>query len=176
MVPRRNCRDAEQSVGHSAQLANPTPTVNISPMSDEPVLALDLINAACRDGEAGAVTELSVVLSNDIRHRKTKSQRGDSQLVARGEHLPESLTSNFAYRMVQACHREGQALPKDLVELLQLILKQDRPPAKSDRRYIQRLEAIQFVRQNPKAGVRQIAAAVGVAPSTVSRWRAAGKL
>jgi len=145
-------------------------------MADEPVLALDLITAACRNGEIDAIVELSGILSADLRYRRLKSERGDTQLVERGEHLPDSLISNFAYRMVQACHRESQAPPEELVELLQLVLGQDRPPAKSDRRYIQRLEAIQYVRQHPDAGVRQIAAAVGVSPSTVSRWKTAGKL
>jgi len=145
-------------------------------MVEEPVLDLSLITAACRNGELGAIAELSGVLSNDLRHRHIKVQRGDTQLVGRGEHLPDSLIANFAYRMVQACHRESLTPPKDLVELLQLVLRQDRPPANSQRRYVHRLEAIRYLREHPTAGVRDIALAVGVNPSTITRWKKAGKL
>ena len=54
---------------------------------------------------------------------------------------------------------------------MQLLLKQDRPPQRSERRYVKRMDALNYVREHPGAGVRETAQAVGVAPSTVSRWR-----
>jgi len=59
---------------------------------------------------------------------------------------------------------------------MQLLLKQDRPPQRSERRFVKRMDAINYLREHPGAGVREIAQAVGVAPSTVSRWKKQGKI
>ena len=88
-----------------------------------------------------------------------------------GEALPDSLIGNYAYRMLRACARNHVPPPNELADLMQLLLKQDRPPQRSERRYVKRMDALNYVREHPGAGVREIAQAVGVAPSTVSRWR-----
>ena len=96
--------------------------------------------------------------------------------MVRGAFLPDSLIGNFAYRMLRACGRNGLPPPPERVELMQLLLKQDRPPQRSERRFEKRMNAINYLREHPGAGVREIAQAVGVAPSTVSRWKKQGKI
>ena len=131
----------------------------------------DLIQAACSDGDARAIEEFSTTLSGNLVQRETRTRQGETQLVARSEALPDSLIGNYAYRMLRACSRSRVPPPNELVELMQLLLKQDRPPQRSERRFVKRVDAIDYVRGHPGAGVREIAQAVGVAPSTVSRWR-----
>lgn len=145
-------------------------------MIDDPVIDLKLIRAACNHGNKAAVEELSDTLVNNIRLRDTRTKRGDTHLVMRGAFLSDRLIGNFAYRMLRACSRTDLPPPETLVDLMQQLLRQDRPPAKSERRYTQRLEAIGYLNENPNAGIREIARTVGVNPSTVGRWRAAGKI
>ena len=145
-------------------------------MIDDPVLDPKLIRSACANGNKAAVEELSNILVNNIHLRDTRTKSGSTHLVMRGEFLSDSLIGNFAYRMLRACNQTDLPPPKVLVDLMQLLLDQSRPPAKSERRYVQRLEAINYLKDNPKAGIREIARAVRVSPSTISRWKAAGKL
>lgn len=78
--------------------------------------------------------------------------------------------------MLRACSKAEAPAPPELIDLYQHILRQDRPPSNSDRRYIQRLEAIQYLKEHPNAGIRELARAVQVSPSTVTRWKQNGKL
>ena len=136
----------------------------------------DLIRAACTDGDARAIEEFSTTLSGNLVQRETRTRQGETQLVVRGEALPDSLIGNYAYRMLRACARNHVPPPNELADLMQLLLKQDRPPQRSERRYVKRMDALNYVREHPGAGVREIAQAVGVAPSTVSRWKKQGKI
>jgi hypothetical protein len=136
----------------------------------------NLIRAACADGDQGAIEEFSTTLSSNLAHREILTRQGETHLVARGKILPDSLISNFAYRMLRACGRKDLPPPAVLVDLMQRLLKQDRPPQRSERRYVQRMEAINHLKEFPGAGVRAIARAVGVRPSTVSRWKKQGKI
>jgi len=135
-----------------------------------------LIRRACGDGDICAIIHFSNILSTHIRHREARIRKGAVHVVSKGEFLGDSIIGNFAYRMCKACHREGIAPPVELIELLQLVLKQDRKPSRSDRRYLQRLHAMEYIEQHPTAGVREIARTVGVAPSTVTRWKRDDKL
>ena len=136
----------------------------------------DLIRAACADGDEAAIVEFCTTLSGNLVQRETLTRQGETHLVVRGEFLPDSLIGNFAYRMLRACSRNGLPPPTELVDLMQLLLKQDRPPQRSERRFVKRMDAINYLREHPGAGVREIARAVGVAPSTVSRWKKQGKI
>ena len=131
----------------------------------------DLIRAACTDGDPRAIEEFSTTLSGNLVQRETRTRQGETQLVVRGQALPDRLIGNYAYRMLRAGARNHVPPPNELADLMQLLLKQDRPPQRSERRYVKRMEALNYVREHPGAGVREIAQAVGVAPSTVSRWR-----
>ena len=131
----------------------------------------NFIRAACADGDKAAIEDFSTTLSGNLVNREKRIRQGETHLVVRGEFLPDSLIGNFAYRMLRACSRNGLPPPTELVDLMQLLLKQDRPPQRSERRYVKRMDAINYLREHPGAGVREIAQAVGVAPSTVSRWR-----
>jgi hypothetical protein len=145
-------------------------------MPKEPILDIGLIKRACSDGEANAIVDLSQTLCTNLAQRNIQVSKGRTQVVGRGEFLSDSLINNFAYRMLKACQRTKQVPPLELVELFQISLNQDRRPAKSDRRYMQWLEAVAFMKENPEAGVREIARTVDVNPSTVSRWKQTGKL
>ena len=128
------------------------------------------------DGDARAIEEFSTTLSGNLVQRETRTRQGETQLVVRGEALPYSLIGNYAYRMLRACARNQVPPPNGLADLMQLLLKQDRPPQRSERRYVKRMDALNYVREHPGAGVREISQAVGVAPSTISRWRKQKKI
>jgi len=145
-------------------------------MAAKPEFDPDLIRAACADGDEGAIVEFCTTLSGNLVQRETLTRQGETHLVVRGEFLPDSLIGNFAYRMLRACGRNGLPPPTELVDLMQLLLKQNRPPQRSERRFVKRMDAINYLREHPGAGVREIARAVGVAPSTVSRWKKQGKI
>ena len=136
----------------------------------------NFIRAACADGDKAAIEDFSTTLSGNLVNREKRIRQGDTHLVVRGEFLPDSLIGNFAYRMLRACSRNGLPPPTELVDLMQLLLKQDRPPQRSERRFVKRMDAINYLREHPGAGVREIARAVGVAASTVSRWKKQGKI
>lgn len=147
-------------------------------MATEPVLDIDLIERACGRGDVYAIVELCNVLITNLSYRcdQSKAKSNNTQLVSRGLYLADSLIFNFAYRMLKTCEEKGQLPPKQLITLIQRTLKQDRKPSHSDRRYMQWLEARRYIASNPTASIRKIAEVVDVAPSTISRWRADGKL
>ena len=90
----------------------------------------DLIQAACTDGDAHAIEEFCTALSGNLVQRETRTRQGETHLVVRGESLPDSLIGNYAYRMLRACARSRVPPPNELADLMQLLLKQDRPPPK----------------------------------------------
>ena len=86
-------------------------------------------------------------------------------MASSGEYLPDSLIGNFAYRMVRVLAKTNQSPPQDLANLFQVLLRQDRPPSRSDRKYMELLEARKYLMENPTAGIRQTATQVGVSQS-----------
>jgi hypothetical protein len=72
----------------------------------------DLIQAACTDGDARAIEEFSTTLSGNLVQRETRTRQGETQLVVRGEALPDSLIGNYAYRMLRACARNHVPPPQ----------------------------------------------------------------
>ncbi len=141
-----------------------------------PLIDMALVKLACGDGNIDAISELSLDLLSNVNRRRAQIKTGEMQLVSRGHALADSLINNFAYRMIKACCHQALAPPSELVELIQCQLNQDRAPSRSARRYVQRCEAIAFKADHPDAGVNEIARAVGVNPSTVSRWLQAEKI
>ena len=151
-------------------------TVSAQTEVEIPEFHSDLIEAACSDGDKAAIEEICTTLIGNLLRRTARAREGETHLVMRGKFLADRLIGNFAYRMLRACSRNNLPPPDELVELIQQLLKQDHPPQRSERRYAQRMDAKNLVRKNPGAGVREIAEAVGVAPSTVSRWKKDGKI
>lgn len=145
-------------------------------MSKDPTLNLSIIRAACSAGDLSAIKDLSTTLSSNLRHRRSRSDAGKTHLASTGKFFSDSLLRHFTYRMLRSCQSNDLSPPLELIELLQLVLSQDRPPSKSDRKYIASLEAREFLKTNPDAGIREIAREVGVAPSTVTRWKRDSKL
>lgn len=135
-----------------------------------PRFAEDVILAACRDGDPEAIGDLCDSILVSLRQR---SGTGPSPVRGHSQ-IPDSDVSNFVYRMIKACHKRSIPPPAELVELLQVHLSQDRPPAGRGERSVQRAEAIRYREANPKASLRAIARAVGVSPSTITEWKRAG--
>lgn len=123
-----------------------------------------LIQAACADGDIEAIRGFSGSLWGQLIRRDNSIRAGQTHVGGTALHR------NFAYRMVLACHRQSVPLPQELVELLQLVLGQDRPPSRRERAFPARCDAVEYCRTHPDAGVREIARAVSVSASTVSRW------
>jgi hypothetical protein len=139
-----------------------------------------LIKAACGDGKADAIRALSENIRVAIRDR---AARGAAPVI-NGGGLGDSDAANFAYRMLRACQREAIPPPEALVDLFQILFKQDRKPQKGiDAGLLSKAQA--FLDANPVAGVHKIAAhlnegraegAPKVAGTTVSRWKKSGLL
>jgi hypothetical protein len=129
----------------------------------------ELIRRACSEGDRQAIANLSLTIHSALRARPTTHP---------GTHgIPDSEASNFAYRMLRACERNGQ-VPQELVDLLQVILKQDRPPRRGHglRKLTARQAALEYKQKHRNASLREIAKAHNVNVSTVSRWNRSGKL
>ncbi len=138
-----------------------------------PRFDLNLINSACGEGNATAIAKLSgkiAMLCDSARVALRDRQPSQKHPVIRHNEISDSEAANFAYRMLKACGRRKIPPPSELVDLFQIILKQDRPPHRRTRRWVPREEARRYLCENPKATVRDIARCAKVAPSTVSRW------
>jgi hypothetical protein len=149
----------------------------------EPVIDPKLVRAACRDGDLKAIVDLSSAIRGRVIRRQMRLMRArregkgaeyNSQL--RPDELNDSTVRNLTYRMLKACGDQGHVPPSELLNVLQYALSYDRPPAKSERRYVARNEAVEYLKHNPGASNREIARHVNVHPGTVGRWRKAGKL
>ncbi len=138
-----------------------------------PRFDLNLINSACGEGNATAIAKLSgkiAMLCDSARVALRDRQPSQKHPVIRDNEISDSEAANFAYRMLKACAQRKIPPPSELVDLFQIILKQDRPPHRRTRRWVQREDAQRYLYKNPNAKVRDIACYVNVAPSTVSRW------
>ncbi len=130
-----------------------------------------IVRAACGDGEATAIRNLSVAVIAALEGRaKAKAKNPASYPISQG-HIPDSEAKNYAYRMLKALERVQRPPPHDLVRLFQAIFEQDKKPGKTVRKHVEREEARRYVKKNPNASLSDIAHAVGVNRSTVSRWK-----
>lgn len=146
-----------------------------------PVLSLDVIKSAY-NGDLEAIKDLSETLWWNLTHRQERrlaarpkarrKREGDpAQIPLKSGDLGDRQIKTFAYLMLRACEREMHAPPPELVNLFQIVLGQDKPPAGSDRKYVQRLEAIRYLATNSQATDSEIARVVGVHRGSVGRWR-----
>ena len=138
-------------------------------MIHEPIIDVELIKSACTKGKIDAVTELSTNLYNNLRQRNSAEKRGKLHLASSGKYLPDSVLRHFAYRIVRVLADTNQPPPQELVELLKALPTQERPLSNSDRRYVKRLEAIQYLKNNPSPSHRNVPAQVCLTPRTPSR-------
>ena len=133
-----------------------------------PSLDINLIRRACVEGDLAAIEELANTLRSNEARRRSRS----APHLTRREIEP-NLVAHFLFRLIRACHGHGHVPPRELAELAQVHLGQDRPPAGSARRYVQRLEAEQYFREEPDLTNAEIARRLGVNRSSVGRWREA---
>jgi hypothetical protein len=127
------------------------------------------ISAACADGDVQAIRDLCSSIRVALRDRPGLG----AAPVRAGGGLGDSDAANFAYRMLRACQRVQIAPPAELVDLFQILLKQDRGPLGG-------IDAIklgavkEYLDQNPNAGINKIERETGVSKKTILRWREAG--
>jgi hypothetical protein len=125
-----------------------------------------LIKAACRDGDPAAIAELATRIASEWKAREAARKEGKGGLYRALGYIPESLAANFVYRMVKAYN---PSLPVELVEALQLVLKQDRvPPEGHDLRYD---EAEAILQEEPGIKERELAERVRLPRSSIAEWR-----
>lgn len=139
----------------------------------------DLIGRACGNGDPRAIAILCeniIVLADGIQSALRSRPPASKHAVARGTAISDSEVANFAYRMLKACERHGKPPPRELVDLFQKILHQDRPPHRRHRRWVQREEARRYLEKHPTASARELARHVNVNASTVTRWLKVGAL
>jgi hypothetical protein len=125
-----------------------------------------LIKAACADGNVQAIRDLSDAVRVAMRDHPEIAAA-----VRRGEALGDSDVANFAYRMLKSCHRHSIPPLRELVDLFQILLKQDRKARRSGSFNAGRASKVQaYVDQNPTAGVNKIERGTGVSKKTIGRW------
>ena len=145
-----------------------------------PRFAIHLIRSACADGKLDAIAELATSVENALRQRQRQVKEGAAMPVVFGGAIADSEASNYAYRLVKACHAHGHPPPKELVLLLQTLLAQDRPPGGTGHR--QRTDsgwlakAATYWHDNPDTTKAELARVVGVHRGTIGKAIKSGKL
>jgi hypothetical protein len=140
-----------------------------------PRFSLDLIRAACRDGDPEGIVNLSLAVAGAVKVRRAYEGRARKAngtrsvpSVRAGGHISALDAGNYAYRMLRRCTERQIPPPAELVDLLQTLLGQDRPPLSGQS--IKREKAIEYLRANPEATTREVAKIVGVDHTTIVRW------
>ena len=140
---------------------------------NSPRFATDLIRNACAKGEPDAIAVLASSVENALSWRNRQAKEGAQAPVVRGGAIADSEASNYAYRLVKACHEHGHPPPAELVALLRTLLAQDRPPRgtgprrRKDKDWL--VNAERYWDNNPAASKADVARFTGVSRSTVTR-------
>lgn len=125
----------------------------------------ELINEAILEGKIGAVEELARFLIDKLAERKQIAKKRGAGIVRAGAAVPDSVISAFILAMLDLCVRRRCPPPQALVDLVSVALKASGRPVRQARRPEAKFAATKYVMTNPKAGIREVARAVGVAPS-----------
>jgi len=134
----------------------------------------DLVRRACGDGDLSAIEELSDALRADLGLREARSVREKSHnksgtaLVRSGYSHPDSLINSYVYRMLCRCHDRGFGPPRVLLDVVQIQLAQDRPPVSGERSA--KTDALKLIAEG-RLSDREIGRQLGIAHTTVGRWR-----
>ena len=107
------------------------------------------------DGDIGAIRDLAKALLGVVHQRVGGPQRGTKT-------IPDSEVNEFVCMMFDRCQNNDIPPPKDLVTLVRVQLRRDRPLA-TNRGYILRKQLVlTYRRENPGASLREIAKVASV--------------
>jgi hypothetical protein len=118
-----------------------------------------------------ACDELALVLLEKIIERKSVEESGETHAVGRGKAIPDSLVNEVALLMLASCAWDEFGPPFSLAVLLRAQLDRLGISTKLDVDVEPRQLAAVLLKSAPKLSIRKIAKAIGVAPSSVSRWQ-----
>ena len=147
---------------------------------NSPRFATQLIRNACAKGDPDAIAELASSVESALSRRNNQAKQGVYAPVVWHGAIADSEASNYAYRLVKACHLHGHPPPAELVVLLRTLLAQDRPPRGTGRR--RRTDSGWLARaanhwhENPDASPADLARVAGVHRSTVGKAIKSGRL
>lgn len=147
-----------------------------------PPYPMPLIDGALREGKVEDLAQLSDSIRGELEARQRRvaakqeqEERWKREPASSGE-KPIALggtvvQANFLYRLVKACQVFKLPPPQELVLALQVLLQQDRFPGRHEKKQTARLKAIEYLATHPTASAHEVGRAVGVAHTTVLRWK-----
>lgn len=139
-------------------------------VEDLRLIPKELFNEAVLGGKIDAVEELARFLIDKRAEREQIKKKRGASIVRVERAISDSVISAYIIAMLDLCVRRHCIPPQALVDLVSVALKASGRPARQPRRAKAKSAAVQYVMMNPKAGVREVARAVGVVPSTAKGW------
>ncbi len=132
-------------------------------------------------GHQEAVEELSLQLLERVHRQQDLRRQGQTHVKRRNTGLSDALINYLTVMMLEAIEREGTRFPPSLLVLVRQQLRGSQP--KLDQKYQTRRRrrdalyiALQLQDKGLEPTLNQLADAIGVEPSTVSRWFPNGSL
>lgn len=127
------------------------------------------------DGEPKEVAAFSLKLIDALRQKHEREKHGESQLASRGLAISDSLVCHYAYKMLEGIKLNDKKIPDELMELLALVLGETKnnqvgsDQKERDRREDILIEAAYLMHRNKSYSARNVAKALKISPSTVTR-------
>jgi hypothetical protein len=112
---------------------------------------------------------LALMLLNALRDLKYAERRSSAKARSNPHLIPRSTISDVALDLLQRC--EWKYPPGELlIDLFRDLLNLENPKAKYPRRMDARQRAANMLAHNPEMRISEVATAIGVNKSSVSRW------
>jgi DNA-binding transcriptional MerR regulator len=128
------------------------------------------------DANQETISDVSLRLLEELSRQKSLAESGETQLVRREKAMPLKLIDwVIAISLEALSWTDSMEMNRDLIVLINARLIGENPHYKSQvQASEQRQRAVwigaQLVARGQKISIRKVAEALGVAPSTVSRW------
>jgi hypothetical protein len=106
-----------------------------------------------------------------LRAHLVKLRRANNAPVRVGKMLPRSTIATIAMEILDTNQLFGITPGGELIQLLRELLDVDKNKAKADRQFVARYEAAWILAQDERVPTRELARALGVNASSISRWR-----
>ena len=134
-------------------------------------LDLDLlIRAIGGPPDDEAVKEVCQIFRSHLDESKDRTQKGEHALVRRGGVIPKNFINYVAIQILSSYVLASKPVTLDLWMLFVSLTGYEDYGQNEARRPRHRSDAMLYRAGHPNSSAREIAKAVGVAPSTVSRW------